>query len=146
MLGDKDTLESELFGFTDSLFNAVDRTYLSTQSHFTCHAGVALHLCIHVAGQDGADDRQVDSRVVDLQSAGYIEKDIFLCQLESDPFLQHGKKHVHSSQIKACGGALRIAVDGRADQCLCFDEERTNPFDGRGDGYAAHSFMVLAQQ
>ena len=82
----KDLLESELFGFTDSLFDAVDRTYLSTQSHFTCHAGVALHLRIHVAGQDGADDRQVDGRVVDLSPPAILRKTSFCASLNPTRF------------------------------------------------------------
>ena len=39
-----------------------------------------------------------------------------------------------------------VTIYGTADQCLRLDEERSDAFYRGGDGYAAHTFMVLAQQ
>ncbi len=146
ILGKYKTLEAKFLCFSDALLNAVYRAYLSRQTYFSCHAHLWLYGRVHVAGEDGADDGKVYCRVVHFQSAGNIEKYIFLCQFEAYTFFQYGQQHIHAADVEPCGRALWVTIYGTADQCLRLDEERSDAFYRGGDGYAAHTFMVLAQQ
>ena len=128
------------------MFDAVDGADFTGQSYFSRHAYLRLYGCVHIAGEDGADDGEVDGGVVDFQSAGNVEEYIFLGELEADAFLQYGKQHIHSPYVEAGGGALRISINGTAHQRLRLYQERADAFYGGSNGYAAHSLMVLGEK
>ena len=102
ILGKYKTLEAKFLCFSDALLNAVYRAYLSRQTYFSCHAHLWLYGRVHVAGEDGADDGKVYCRVVHFQSAGNIEKYIFLCQFEAYTFFQYGPA------AYSCGGCRTL--------------------------------------
>ena len=128
------------------MLDAVHGTDFAREAYLACHADARFNFRIHVAGEDGADDGQVDGRVVHLEAACNIKENVFLRQLEAYTLFEHGQQHVHAADVEARGRALRIAVDGGTDQCLCLDEEGTYTFDGRGDGHTTHAFVILTQQ
>ena len=146
MFGDEHALEAQFFRFADALLDAVHRTDFTAQAHFARHAHAGFYFRVHIARKDGADDRQVDGRVVHFQSSGYVEEHVLLRQLEAYPFLQHGEQHVHPPQVESRGGTLGHAIGCRAHQCLHFDEERAYAFYGAGDSHSAHSLVVLREQ
>ena len=146
IFGQYKPFETEFFRFADALLNPVYGADLAGQAYFSRHADFGFYGGIHVAGQNGADNCQVDGGVVHFQSAGNVEKDVLLGKLEADPLFQYCQQHVHSPYVEAGGGTLRVAVNSTAHQCLRFYQERSYAFYGRSDGYAAHSFMVLAEE
>ena len=88
--------------------------------------------------KNGADNRQVDSRVVHFQSAGDIQEYVFCASLKPTLF-ENSEKHIHSSQIETGCRTLGISINGGTNQGLCLNQERAYPFNGRSDGYSAHS-------
>ena len=119
---------------------------LARETDLAGETGAAVDGEVDAGGEHGADDGQVDGRIADAQSAGDVEEDVLLDQLEPGALLEYGQKHVHAPQIEARGTALRRGIDGAADERLCLDEERPHTFDGRGDGHAAQPFVVLCQE
>ena len=81
MFGDEHALEAQFFRFADALLDAVHRTDFTAQAHFARHAHAGFYFRVHIARKDGADDRQVDGRVVHFQSSGYVEEHVLLRQL-----------------------------------------------------------------
>ena len=128
------------------MLDAVHGTDFAREAYLACHADARLNFRIHVAGKDGTDDSQVDGRVVHLEAARNVEENVFLRQLEAYTLFEHGQQHVHAADVEARGRALRIAVNGGADQCLGLNEEGAYAFDGRGDGHTTHAFVILTQQ
>ena len=128
------------------MLDAVHGPDLARETDLAGEAGAAVDGEVDAGGEHGADDGQVDGRVTDSQSAGDVEEDVLLDQLEPGALLEYGQEHVHASQIEARGAALRRGIDGAADERLGLDEERSRTFDGRCDGYAAQPFVVLRQE
>ena len=52
----------------------------------------------------------------------------------------------HLMDAETCCRALRIAIYGRTHQCLCFNQERTDAFDSRGNGYSTHAFVFVGKE
>ena len=85
----------------------------------------------------------LDSTVGNAQSAGNIQKYVFLHQLEAYPFFEHGQEHVQPALVKASGRPLGGSVSCRRNQGLGLDKEGAYALYGRGDGNAAEPLVVL---
>ena len=81
--------ETQLLRLQDTLLDTVDRTDLSGQAHLASHTNTRLDADILARGKDGADYRQIDSRIIHFQTSGDIQENIFLDQLKTRPFLQY---------------------------------------------------------
>ena len=70
-------METQFGGFGNALLNAADCTNLTRQSHLTGKANFVVDGNINVRRKDGTDNGQIGCRIVNLQSPGDIQKDIF---------------------------------------------------------------------
>ena len=114
--------ESEFLSFGDALHDAADRTNLTTQTYFACHADITVDACIDIAREDGGDDAEVDGWIGDPDATCDVEIDILLPQFEAYTFLEYSQKHVESAQVETRSRALWSAIGGSADECLGLDE------------------------
>jgi len=87
-------VESETFGFLNALLYSVHGTDLAGQTDLSGHADCAFDVQIEAGREDGGDDGEVDSGVVDLQASGDVQEDVFLCQFKAGSFLEDGQEHV----------------------------------------------------
>ena len=134
--GDDDVGKAQLLGFGDALLYTVDGTHFAAESHLATHAPSSLDGGVYVAGQYGGNHAEVHRHVSDSQSAGDIEKHVFLHELEAHPLLQYGEQHVESALVETRGRALGSAIGCRRNQCLGLQEEGAYALDGCTDGYA----------
>ena len=146
MARDNHLPETELGRFRHALLDTVYRTYLAAQADFPGHADAAFDARVHIAAQHGGNDGQVDGRIGHFQSSGYVQEHVFLRQFKPHALLQHGQQHIQPAQVEAGGRTLRRAVSRRADQGLRLDEEGAHALDGRRDGDATQSFVILGEQ
>src|SRR5574344_1028741 len=138
--------ESKSFSFTDALRNAHDRSDFSTQSHFSGHTSGGRDAGINVAGQYGHDAGEVNGGVGHSETPCNVEKNVFLSQFETHTFFKYSQKHVEAANVETRGGTLGGAIGGSAHESLCFNEEWSYTFDGRGHGNAAQSFVFVGGQ
>ena len=98
---------------------------------------------VHVAGEDRTDDGKVYCRVVHFQSAGNVEKDIFLCQFEAYTFSNTASsifmRRMSNPVAERCGLPYTALL---TNACVSM-RNGLMPSIAGGDGYAAHTFMVL---
>ena len=130
----------------DALLYTADGTYLATQSHLACHADTGVYGGVHIAGKHGGYDTEVEGRVGDAQTSGYVQEDVLLCQLEAHTFLQNGKEHVQALAVETYGATLCRAVGGGGDECLGLYEEGTHTLYGGGYGHTGESFAIVGKE
>ena len=141
-----DVGESELLGLCHALLYAVDGSHLARQSYLAGHAPSLVYGRVDVGGEYGGDDGEVHGHVGDAQSAGDVEEDILLRQLEAHALFEHGQQHVEAALVEAGGRALGGAVGCRRDEGLGLYEEGSDALDGTRDGHARESVVVVGEQ
>lgn len=141
-LGYDDFLESEFLCLKDALLESCDGSYFAGESDFSGEADVAGDGYFEAAAEDGSKDGEVDCGVVDSQASGDVEEDVFLYEFESCSFFEHGEQHIESTGVESGAGALWCTVGRCADECLYFDEEWSDAFDGGCDADSGESFVV----
>lgn len=92
-----------VFGFGNALCDARDGADFSAEPHFARHAHVAFDGGVDIAGKHRSNDREVDGGVGHSDAAGDIEEDVFLGQLETDAFFQHGQQHIEAAEVETGG-------------------------------------------
>ena len=87
VLGDDDGVKAQFLSLGHPLFTTGYLTDLSRESHLASETHACVDGHVHIGGQDGTDDRQIQAGVVDLDAAHDIEEDILLGQFEAQAFL-----------------------------------------------------------
>ena len=135
-------LEAQTGGFTYTAVDLGDRANLAAESDLSGETVVGGDGEIKVGGQNSRDDSQVTGRITDLEPARHIQENILLGEFEARPALQDRQKHIQSPHVESGGGALRRAIDSRADKRLNLKEKRSRAVQHRADGGAAKSGLV----
>ena len=117
-----DPSEPEPGSFADTLFRTGGGAHFARQADFSRQADPFADRTIVVGGDHRCRDREVQSRIGDLESAGEVEEYVLREHLHSHAFFEHGEQHVHTFVVVTGRRALRSAVSRVAYQCLHFDQ------------------------
>eukprot|EP00828_Plagiopyla_frontata_P046745 TRINITY_DN8419_c0_g1_i3.p1 TRINITY_DN8419_c0_g1~~TRINITY_DN8419_c0_g1_i3.p1 ORF type:complete len:513 (-),score=192.98 TRINITY_DN8419_c0_g1_i3:844-2265(-) len=99
-----------------------------------------------VGGEDGRDDRQVQTGVAGGQSAGNLCIDVMPAQVEPQPLLQHGQNQVEPVGVEPERGAPGDGQKRLGDQGLDLHRERPLSVHGQGHGRARQGGVPRAQK
>ena len=125
--------KAELFSFGDAARGGAGGTDFATEADFTEDDGFVIEAFAGGSGGDSHADSEIGGGVGEAEATDDVDEDVFVGEAEFGAFFEDGDEEIEAVEVKAGGGALRVAEDGLADEGLDLDEEGAGAFDAAKD-------------
>lgn len=101
--------ETEFFGFGNALIGAEGGADFAAEPDFAEDDVFFGEFATGDGAGDGEANREISGRILELEAANDIDKDVLVGEFEFCAALKDGDEEIEAVEIAAGGGALRIA-------------------------------------